>query len=308
MSSFLLNLFSYSYGTRAALTYMQRYPASVRTSILWGVVPPHFRRPLYYARDGQQAIDRLLADCLSDSACAQGFPRIREELTETLALLDQAPVATTIVHPVTKESLPASITRAGFAEGLWLALFEPDRAHSIPMVVHHAAAGDFGPFLQLDVATAPPRRPYYNGVHLSIVCPEETQHIANGEVEEMHRDTFVPADRAWDYIKACELWQVPTLPAETLEPVRVDVPTLIISGSMDPVTPPSWGEEVARFLPLSRHVVIRHLSHESAGLKNAECLDQLFAQFIAQTDAHALDISCTEHIGPPAFVLKPAGR
>jgi pimeloyl-ACP methyl ester carboxylesterase len=303
-----LNLFSYSYGARAALTYMHRYPASVRSSIVWGVVPPHFRRPLYYARDGQQAIDRLLADCLSNSACAQAFPRVGEELTETLVRLDQAPVPTTIVHPVTKEALPATITRAGFADGLWQALFEPDRAHRIPMVIHHAAAGDFGPFLQLDVATAPPPRRYYNGAHLSIVCPEETQHIANGEVEQMHRDTFVPADRTSDYIKACELWQVPTLAAETLKPVRVDVPTLIISGYMDPVTPPSWGDDAARFLPRSRHVVIRHLSHESNGLQNAECLDQLFAQFVAEPDAHALDISCTEQIRPPAFVLEPGER
>ena len=303
-----LNLFSYSYGTRAALTYMRRYPASVRSSILWGVVPPHFRRPLYYARDSQQAMDRLLADCLSDSACAQAFPRVREELAETLERLDRTPIPTTIGHPVTKESLPASITRAGFAEGLWGALSEPDRAHSVPMVIHHAAGGDFGPFLKLDVSTAPPRRPYYNGAHLSIVCPEETQHIATEEVAQLHRDTSVPADRTWDYIKACELWEVPTLPADTLEPVRADVPTLIISGYMDPITPPSWGDDAARLLPRSRHVVVRHLSHEQNGLGNADCLEQVFAQFVATPDAQALDISCTEQMHAPAFVLKPGER
>jgi len=300
-----LNLWGYSYGTRSVLTYIQRHPAAVRSAILWGVVPPDYRRPLFYAHDSQQAMDRLLADCLADSLCARAFPGVREDLATVLGQLDRAPVPVTLKRPVTGQQLPTAITRAGFAQGLWVALSLPDEAHKLPMVIHHAALGDFGPFLEMDVATGPPRRRYYNAAHLSIICPEETQHIRPAEIEALHRGTFMPAERTHEYIAACRIWAVPTLPASTLEPIRSDVPTLIVSGYMDPFTPPELGDKVASHLRNSRHLVIRHLSHEPNGMSGTECLDSLSLRFVANPEPAKLDAQCTARMGPPAFVLSP---
>src|SRR2546422_7171780 len=44
-----------------------------------GVAPPDMRLPLYMARDGQRALDRLLADCSADNACSKQFPHLRSE-------------------------------------------------------------------------------------------------------------------------------------------------------------------------------------------------------------------------------------
>lgn len=300
-----LNLWGYSYGTRSVLTYTQRHPARVRSAILWGVVPPDYRRPLYYARDSERAMDRLLADCLADAPCARAFPRVRQELSTVLVQLDRALVPVTLKRPVTGEPLPTAITRAGFAQGLWVALAYPDQAHKLPMVIHHAARGDFAPFLEMDVATAPPRRRYYNAAHLSIICPEETQHIRADEIESHHSGTFMPPDRTHEYLAACRLWAVPTLPDATLEPTRSDVPTLIVSGHMDPFTPPELGDRVARHLTNSRHLVIRHLSHEPNGMSGTDCLDSLSLTFVAKPEPAKLDARCTARMGPPAFVLSP---
>lgn len=207
-----LNLFAHSYGTRMTLVYMQRHPASVRSAVLWGVVPPDFRRPLSYARDAQDGLDRLLGDCRADTACAAAFPRVLDELAEVLARLELEPVPVTLTNPATGEPLPAAITPAGFAQVLWGAQFEPGPSRHIPLTIHQAARGDFASFLELGVATAPPRRRYYNAAHLSMVCPEEVQHVRREEIEPLHRGTFMPPDRALAYLDACERWQVPTLP------------------------------------------------------------------------------------------------
>jgi pimeloyl-ACP methyl ester carboxylesterase len=299
-----LNLWGYSYGTRAVLEFIRRHPSRVRSAILWGVVPPDFRRPLYYARDAERAMDRLIADCLADPLCARTFPRVREELAAALARLDREPVPVMLRHPTTAAPLPATITRAGFAQGLWVALQYPNLAHRLPLVIHHAARGDFAPFLAMDVATGPPRRRYYNAAHLSIVCPEETGHVRREEVGPLHQRTFMPADRAHEYLTACELWRVPTLPSAVLEPVRSDAPTLIVSGWMDPVTPPENGDRVARHLTRVRHVVVRHLSHEPDGVTNADCLDSLSLRFVARPEPAALDARCAERILPPPFVTR----
>ena len=161
--------------------------------MLWGVVTLDFRRPLFYPRDGQRAMDRLLDECLADDQCARTFPNVRTDLSDVIGRLDGDPLAITILDPVTKTPLPVRITRAGFAEALWIALSYPDRARKLPRIIHHAARGDFTPFLALDVATAPPRQEDPdNGAHLSVVCPEETQQVHRDELEGIPDEWFMP--------------------------------------------------------------------------------------------------------------------
>ena len=104
--------------------------------------------------------------------------------------------------------------------------------------------------------------------------------------------------------RACGLWPRGKIPADYLEPVSADTPALIISGQLDPVTPPERGEEVGRHLPNSRHLVIAHGAHGLEGLTNVECLDKVMLEFLAKGDARELDTTCVERVGAPAFVTK----
>jgi pimeloyl-ACP methyl ester carboxylesterase len=299
------NLYGASYASRAALTFMNRHPSSVRSAMLLFVVPPDFRRPLFYARDVQHTLELLFDDCLADAGCAAAFPDVRSELTQVLEGLERSPVPVLLTHPETGADLPAVITSAGFAEVIWGALMSPAGGRRIPLVVHHAARGDFAPFLALGVADRPRDGRYYNAAHLSIVCPEETLHVRPEEIDPVHRGTFMPAERAHEYLRACQDWGVPPLPATTLEPVVSDVPTLIVSGYMDPITPPAMGEQVARHLTNVRHLVVRHMAHGWGGVTNGECIwSEIFLRFVAHPDPGTLDASCTTQIGPPPFVLE----
>ncbi len=298
-----LNLFSYSYGSRVALSYMRKHPDRVRSAVLWGVVPPDFKRPLHYARDGQQALNRLLDDCRADPNCTAAYPDLRNSLDKVLTALAGAPVPVTLKHPVTGAPLPTSITPAGFAQALWVALTRPDLARRIPLVLDQAARGNYQPLMDIDVATGPPRRRYYNAAHLSVVCPEEVQQVSKDDIVAAYKGTFMPVARALSYIRACEQWGLGRGPADLLEPVKVSVPTLILSGYIDPITPPEWGDAVAKTLSNSRHLVIRHMSHESDGLENVECLDTMFLSFLSSADVTAVDTRCTGSMRPPAFEL-----
>jgi pimeloyl-ACP methyl ester carboxylesterase len=300
-----LNLFGISYGTRAALTFMRRYPSSVRSAMLVGVVPPDFRRPLYYARDAQHTLELLLEECHADAGCAAAFPDVRSELAQVLEALERAPLPVSLTHPATGAELPAVITSDGFAEVLWDALMSPADSRRVPLMIHHAARGDFAPFLATAVADSPPQSRYYNAAHLSIVCPEETLHVRPEEIEALHRNTFMPATRTYEYLRACQYWGVPPLPDTVLAPVVSGVPTLIVSGYMDPITPPALGDQVARHLTNVRHLVIRHRAHGSSGLTNARCMDGIYLRFVDDPDPDALDTSCTAEMEPPPFVLKP---
>lgn len=296
-----LNLFGSSYGTRVALEYMRRFPAQTRSAMLWGVVPPDFRRPRFYPRDGQRALGRLLTECHADSACRGAFPRLASDVADMWARLDHGPIPMTFVHPSTGATVSTTLTRAGVAQALWNALSYPDRGRQLPRIIHRAAAGDFSLLQALDVATRPPRRRYYNGMHLSVVCADEVLHNSPAELTAASVGMFMPADRGLEYLAACQAWGVAPSSADSQRPVTTAVPTLIISGELDPITPPSWGEQVARALPHSRHVVIPALSHESSGVRGAECLDSLFARFVTDPTPSTLDTTCVSRMRAPPF-------
>jgi pimeloyl-ACP methyl ester carboxylesterase len=103
-----------------------------------------------------------------------------------------------------------------------------------------------------------------------------------------------------DFIRACRIWPRGDVPADFYEPVRSEVPALILSGGIDPATPPRHGDLVAASLPNSRHFVAPQLGH---GVSLHGCAPRLIEQFVKKADAKGLDGKCLERIPRPLFVL-----
>jgi TAP-like protein len=76
---------------------------------------------------------------------------------------------------------------------------------------------------------------------------------------------------------------------------------LIFSGNMDPVTPPQRGEEVAQYLPNSRHVIIPQAGHGVNGLSDQGCVDRIIIEFVDKGNARDLDTNCVERMAAPRF-------
>ena len=64
--------------------------------------------------------------------------------------------------------------------------------------------------------------------------------------------------------------------------MRVDVPTLLLSGGYDWLTPPSWGKSAAQHLPVSRHVVFRGQGHGVSS--QDQCAARLRDEFFVNPD------------------------
>ncbi|RPH53904.1 hypothetical protein EHM82_07675, partial [bacterium] len=94
------------------------------------------------------------------------------------------------------------------------------------------------------------------------------------------------------------------VPADFWDPVRSTAPTLILTGWLDPATPPEWAVEVNRQLPNSLNVVIRDASHGPGGLANVMCYPKLITDFVANGTPVGLDTSCTKEMKRPAFLVK----
>ncbi|MHC4948082.1 MAG: alpha/beta hydrolase [Planctomycetota bacterium] len=290
-----INLYGGSYGTRAALVYLRRHAETVRSAILNGVAPLSFTNPLYHAREAQWAIDRIFAECAADPACAAAYGDLPARLAAVLARLEAEPAEVAIVHPATGAPVTVRLGRDAFAGALRVLMYRDSR--EIPYLVDRAAAGDLAVFAQRGIETNRALRDMIAfGMLLCVTCSEDIPRIDPAAIGPATEGTFLGDIRVRQQMAVCATWPRSDLPAGFGEPVRSDVPVLLLSGSLDPVTPPRWGEAAVRHLARGRHVVVPG-SHGVSG----PCVESLMRAFLDAGTADGLDTSCAEAMRLPPF-------
>ncbi|MHC4303286.1 MAG: alpha/beta hydrolase [Planctomycetota bacterium] len=294
-----INLVGGSYGTRAALVYMRRHPETVRSAILMGVAPVSFTNPLYHAREGQRALDMIFAECAADPDCHAAFPDLEREFEAVLERLDDASADATVRHPETGEPVSLKLSRDAFAGALRLIMYYDNS--DVPLLIHRAFAGDYDAFANRGLTSNRAIRGQLAfGMLLCVTCSEDIPRIDPDDIPQLTEGTFLGDGRVRRQMAVCEVWPRGDVPADYGDPVSVDVPVLLLSGEYDPVTPPRWGEETARHLPASLHVVVP--TTHSFG---SSCIDQIMRDFLDRGTVEGLDTSCVEHMRRPRFTLPP---
>lgn len=287
-----INLYGGSYGTTAALSYLRQHPKQVRAVAVFGVAPPDFKLPLPFAKGVQNAMDRLIADCAADTTCHTAFPDLRREFDEILAKLDKGPVNVTAMNVVTKQPQTLALSRPAFVDIMRMLLYFPPTISLLPAMIHKASIGDFSTLVtvafqvinQIDGQIA-------RGMQLSVICAEDLPFVTEQEIVRESAGTFYGEARARAFVKACEKWPKGTVSPTFATPVKADAPVLLISGDVDPVTPPWIAEAAVRHLPNGRQYRIPNGSHYSY-----ECSENLIADFIERGTTQGLDASCLEQI------------
>ncbi len=299
------NLVGASYGTRAVLVYLRRHPRGVRTAVLQGTIPPDGRSPLTFARDAQAALDGLLAECSQDAACAAAFPKLGADLQGVLGRLASGPVTVEVKNPRTGEAVPLTLTAMGLAQTIRYMLYIPGTASHLPLYLHEAAHGNFAPMAETAYffSSTLGAGGLSDGMFLSVTCSEDVPWIEEGEVAKAVQGTFLGDFRIRQQQAACAAWPVKRVSADYLKPVVSGAPTLLLSGERDPVTPARFGEQVARHLSRSRHLVVEDAAHGLEGMKGSECIDRLITEFIAAGTVEGLDTSCLKGVERPPFLL-----
>ncbi len=299
-----LDLWGGSYGTRAALVYARMYPRNVRSMMLHGLVPPQYLQPADYATDMQAALDGLMAYCRADAACNAAFPDAAAEVRAVADRLGAQPATAEIVDAPTGRAVRLTLGRATFVETLRRMLYDPSSASRIPYVVHQAFTGDYRPMVRQVLADRRGMEESLGGLYLSINCSEDIPFIDPATVARQNGTTLLGDYRYAQQAAACRGWPTYTPPADYHQPVRSDVPVLLLSGELDPVTPPRWGTMAAATLPNALHVVVPGAGHGFGGMQGAECVESLMVRFAVQRSARGLDTACVQRMRRPPFLTE----
>ena len=299
-----INLYGGSYGTRAALVYVRQHGEHVRAIVLDGVAPTDMRIPMFAARDAQRALDRLLADCEADAACRGMHPGLAARVRNLLARLEANAPRVEVMHPRTGVRETVTIEARVVAGILFGALYSPLTASLVPTLIARAEQNDFQNLLALAYASEDSSDNMSLGMQLSVLCSEDATHLTAEDIGRESASTVFGLHLQRGQLKACEIWPRGNVDESYFEPVDADVPALVLSGDLDPVTPPGWGDSVARHLKNSRHVIVPATGH---GVLATPCGQALIRDFIDKPEPASLDVSCVARIKRPPFFLTPSG-
>jgi pimeloyl-ACP methyl ester carboxylesterase len=256
------------------------------------------RVPEGFGALAQRSLDRLLDECAADAACTRRFGDARANARAVFTRLRGGPVQAAVTL---RDGTVATVTftRDHAGEAIRYMSYTARGARRVPFVLAEAAAGNFGPLAQflMDWRSSGT----FEALYLSITCAEDVPFVAPSAAEK-DDPTYLGGYRVREQRAACAEWPRGTVPAWHGQPVQSAVPTLIISGELDPVTPPEAGDAVAGTLVNSLHLRVPFGGHSPDGLEGIACLDGLVRTFLDRGTAAGLDVAClSRDVRPPEF-------
>jgi len=285
-----VNLWGGSYGTRVAQEYVRRHPEHVRSVVLDGVAPPSLRITLDVWRTRDDALDAVIDACRASKPCAKAHPDPAATLRDIGRALEGGR-SVSVHDPRTGEARKVHVDFDMLVAALQPLTYLPETASLIPELLSLAHDGEYGP-LFATALTVVGDLPYEftPALFYSVTCAEDVPRItaeerASGIADERVRTL---AKRA---IAVCDRWPKGSYPADLTKPLSSALPFLLLSGGLDPVTPPAYGAEVAKGLANSRHVIATGFGHI---VSPHACAPRLIAGFVDTAGFAGLPQDCID--------------
>lgn len=303
-----LNLRGGSYGTLAAMVFAQRHPESARTLFLIGVDSPLRSNLAERGVWAERTLAGVALQCAAEEGCARIAPALDRMVAELLDRLDEGPRRVALAGPDEAGGPRAvEVGRDWLGEQIRLVLYYGFTSRALPWAVHRAhAADDWRPLVRLALLMeAMFRSTLADGVLLTVQCSE---HMGFDTSRALARDaaTLFGGYRLAQQVQGCAAW--PHRPTDERlgvpRPRPLPVPTLLLSGGWDPVTPPAHAEDATAYFPVYRHLVLAEGQHGPFDLEGAwGCVHRIWADLVERGGLKGLDTSCTEDLRRPPFLV-----
>lgn len=296
-----LHIYGISYGTRMAQLYMREYAEAIATVTLDGVVPMQ-QSVLAIGLAIDRAVDLLISECENLSRCQQQFPSLRKALATTEVELMLSPVKAQIFHPMTGQPTEFLLTHDKFLSVIRLALYSPTTRVLLPYAIHQAGEKNYQAVLGLysltmegiDIAM---------GMHASVVCSEDIHRLSTDLSTELET-SYMGRTMFTELSKVCSVWPSTKVDETFSAPISNNIPTLLLSGELDPATPPDWAILAMADMKNAKHLVAPHAAH---GVAMQSCANRLVAQLVDEGSTAELDGDCLKEERPRGFYLNANG-
>jgi pimeloyl-ACP methyl ester carboxylesterase len=300
-----VNLWGGSYGTRLALGVMRDYPEGIRSAVLDSVYPPDVDMYLETPANLDRSLTLVFDSCAAEPLCNAAYPNLRQVFFSTLATLNEKPVSMVVTNPLNGKSYDMLFSGDAFFGLIFQLLYQTEALPLIPMLIYDANQGElelagriYGSLLSLGSISS-------RGMTFSVQCNEETSFSTLEQYEDELLNYPDLAPYLQDSIlgnfgyRVCIFWDAGQADARENGPVTSDIPTLILQGEFDPITPPVWGQHAAETLSNSYYHLYPGVGH-GAGV--TECAREMMIAFILDPGQDP-DGSCIENMSELKFII-----
>lgn len=297
-----LVLYGGSYGTAVAQHYLRRFPERTRSVILDGVLPPDIALATQTALSAQRSLDMTFGRCRSEPECHARFPELEQAFRRVQQRLRAQPVELEIRDPETAQPQTTTLSYELMVAGIRLLSYRPETAALLPLMITEADRGNYAPMAaQSLLSVASMEDALALGMHNAVVCAEDLPFIDARTVDLQALEASYMGSEQYEGLKQiCNIWPRGVTDPDFKQPLVADTPVLLLSGEIDPVTPPAYAEQVAASLSSSRHLVGAGQGH---GMISVGCVARLVADFVRDGSLEQLDADCIGRLGPtPAFI------
>ena len=306
------NVWGISYGTILGQAYVKEDPEGILAVALDAIVPLDARADVnswrvmqWYDRDLKK-LDEL---CQADDDCAEAFPnlgeRVRDGARATMGNPIVVEVKDTELYPSGKAYILSDI--AAFLP--FTLFYEQSNYAALPAIIHAWAnkleARDETFFKGLVVAPDDGGGSFSPGMYNAILCND-------GDMEAMvvsvaaDTEAFPVLSNAFDVEGAAErraqsCIDLGAIPRDRSEYAlaETDIPTLLIEGDMDPITPPPLAHIIAPGFSNGTYVEFPYAGHGPS--RSVECGGDLLNKFYDDPTAEP-DLSCVDEMEVPEFL------
>jgi pimeloyl-ACP methyl ester carboxylesterase len=287
------NLYGISYGTMLSLHAIKEQPAMLRSVILDSVVPLQTSFIAETPQSFWHSLGTVMAKCKADTACNAAYPNLAGDLQSAIDGLNAKPATLTL--QIDGKPTTYRLTGDRLVNLLFEASYQSSLLGRLPAYITQAAQGNldwvvkYGPILLVDHTSSV-------GMQFSVICSEDAD-FTPADVDLSGIPPYLAAsmrESALSTLAICTGWNVDNLGSAADEPVRSAIPTLLLAGELDPVTPPAFAKTAAETLSRSWYVEFPGVGH--GAIASGSCASAIMAAFLDDPLAKP-DNACASAMG-----------
>jgi pimeloyl-ACP methyl ester carboxylesterase len=298
-----LDVYGISYGTLLAQHVMRLNESVVRSVTLDAVLPVGVNALVDNIATKDRALRRVLEACELDVRCNQAFPNLYFQLEQAFENVRNEPVVVRIRGGERNGGFDLKLNEYMVYGFLIASLYDTNANPRVPLFIHALANKDsrsleqiLGPYFANENVSIEVDA-FAQGMYLSVVCremvklnPAEWATTLGFDVLPIYRELSTKPSSF--VVQNCQDWKPGIASVADLEPVFSRIPTLILTGKFDPVTPSEYARAVASHLEQSQ--VVEFVGGHGVMNKNANlsCANKIFQAFLEQPQVK-LDTTCS---------------
>jgi len=291
------DLYGVSYGTRVALEMMRATPEYLRAVVLDSPYPPEVSPELSDAWLLQRSFELFSRICELADECTETAADLDGRLESAFERVERELIKLSVRDPDTGRDIAVVYDHEDLAWLLFEAMYQWDAIPRLPASVRALAEGRLDSHMRSliqDGVDALLEDAVSDAVASSVDCHDAGPvDLRDAELQlRLFPRTASIKRFDWQY-HACRYWASGEAPAVFRTPVVSNVPTLLLAGEFDPVTPPEWAESAVAHLSqghlfvfpavghgvLDSHIcaadLVRSFLADPASARPPECLDRL---------------------------------